>query len=99
MNGNACKNIIRSSTRTQLTAMKLINTEECVISMKAVSQADLSTEDLCSTNGRVTTRVELIVCTVSHPVMPTGRLAVAKIYPKQENERHWAAALPKICDG
>lgn len=94
MNGSACENIISSSTRTQLTATN----EECVTSTKAVSQVDLPTEDLCSNNGRVTARVELIVCTVSHPVIPTGRLAIAKIYPKQGNERHWAAVLPKIYD-
>lgn len=95
MNGNACGNIIRSSTTgTQLTTIKLISPEECVTSTKAVSQVDLPTEDLCSNNGRVTTRAELIVCTVSHVVILTGRLTVAKIYPKQGNERHWAAALP-----
>jgi len=99
MNGNAFENIIKRSTRTQLTAMKLIKPEECVTSTKTVSQVALSTENLCSSNGRVTTRVEFIMCTVSHSVIPTGRLAVAKTYPKQGNEKHWAAALPKICDG
>lgn len=100
MNGNACGYTIRSSTtRTQLTTIKLISPEECVTSTKAVSQVDLPTEDLCSNNGRVTTRVELIVSTVSHAVILTGILTVAKIYLKQGNERHWAAALPKIYDG
>lgn len=99
MSGKACENIIRSSTRTLLTAVKVINTEECVTSTKAVSQVDLAAEDLCFNYGSVTARVEFIVCAVSHPVIPTGRLVVAKIYPKQGNKRHWAAAFTKIYDG